>query len=74
MKGNTMNNYKQNVTAPSSANTDWQHWEVIKGCHIWCRQSGWDTIWTATNGEKPGATSGGYYNKESLLKLKNLEI
>ena len=54
------------------ANKDWVLWEVIGEYYIWCRQSGWDTIWNATKGEKPTDWAGGYYRRETLLNLKGL--
>lgn len=67
-----MSDYRNTPKTTPDGMKDWQHWENVGHYSVWCRQDGCDTIWQVTNGEKPYPYSGGYYNRESMLKLKGL--
>jgi hypothetical protein len=48
----------------------WKYIEIRCGYKVWRRISGGKPIYQVTKGPTPSKGSGGYYNKEALLKLK----
>ena len=67
-----MTNYTAQCSTPSDSMKDWILWETLKGYSVWCRQCGWQTVWNITKGEKPSASSGGYFDRKYLLTIKGL--
>lgn len=52
---------------------DWKLDETIGSHFIWTGYSEGRPIWTITNGKSPDPKAGGYFDRDAMLKLKNLE-